>query len=268
MEVEFPNGALLTATPGFWGPMGKWYLNLNITEADAYEGLMGALPAGSWLPTLPDGSSLSAMPAAASQRYDVLYREFAKAWRVGEPDSLFDYDPTQPMPVSAGAAWPKHSAPCNLPNQVSATPVQESTAKQACSGLVDVARQENCVFDVAVTGETGFADTYLRTERLQQWGTTTILSAQSKREGAATVRYFVATPVARWPSARKAPAGSVQFYLGGEAAGEPIELDGDGRATWLPQHFDWQSYEVTARYIPANESAFLPSLSGKVGAPR
>ena len=218
VEVEFPNGALLTATPGFWGLLGKWYLNLNITEADAYEGIMGALPAGTWLPTLPDGSSLSAMPAAAAERYEVLYHQFAKAWRVGEPDSLFDHDPTQPMPVSAGAAWPKHSAPCNLPDQVSATPTQESIAKQACSGLADDARRENCVFDVAVTGETGFADTYLRTERLQHWGTTTILSAESKKEETATVRYFVATPH-RPVAVRRRGAGGQRAILSRRQSG-------------------------------------------------
>ena len=266
IEVEFPNGALLTATPGFWGALGKWYLNLNITDADAYEGIMGALPADSWLPTLPDGSSLSAMPTAAAERNDVLYRRFAKAWQVGENDSLFDYDPTQPP---EGAAWPKDSAPCNLPHQMSATPTQESVAKQACSRLAYDARRENCIFDVAVTGEAGFADTYLKTERLQQWGTTTILSAESKKEETATVRYFVATPVARWPSTRETPAGSVQFYLGGETAGELVMLDGNGRATWLPDgDFDWANYQVTARYIPANDNAFLTSLSGKGGTPR
>ncbi len=268
MEVEFPTGALLTATPGFWPSQGKWYLNLNIAGADAYEGIMGALPAKSWLPTLPDGSSLSARPASLSQRYNVLYRQFAQAWRVSEANSLFDHEPAMPTSELSAADWPKDSPPCNLTDQKPAEPAQESTAKEVCRELADDGRRQNCIFDVGVTGETGFAETYLRTERLERWGTTTILSAESRPERSGMVKSFLATPVPRWSPSEQAPSGTVQFYVRGEPAGEPVELDGAGRAFWAPKEFDWENYEVSARYIPANESAFLTSISENASKPR
>ncbi|MDX8499659.1 hypothetical protein RFM99_14655 [Mesorhizobium sp. VK4C] len=268
MEVEFPNGGLLTATPGFWPSQGKWYLNLNLSETDAYEGIMGALPANSWLPTLPDGSSLSARPASLSQRYDVLYREFAQAWRVSEANSLFDRG--QPSPEFASATWPKASPPCDVPDQKSGGPAHESISRDVCRGLADDERRQNCIFDVGVTGETGFAETYLRTERLERWGTTTILAAESKPEqsGGTIQRFFVAAPMPRWLPSKETPTGTVQFYVRGEPAGEPVALDDTGRATWVPKDFDWQNYEVSARYIPAKESAFLTSINETANSPK
>jgi hypothetical protein len=265
MEIEFPNGALLSATPGFWGPLGRWYLNVNIADADAYEGLMGARPAGSWLPTLPDGTSLGTIPASLTQRYDGLYRTFADAWRVPEGSSLFEPQPTPAAIDLAAAAWPKAAPPCTLGEKAAVEPAKQGEAEEACHGLADYERRRNCVFDVALTGEAGFAKTYLETERLERWGTTTMLSAEMTRGPDVATRFFLATAVPRWPFSKEPLKGSVQFYAGSKPAGEPVELDGDGRATWIPKDFDWQSYEVTARYIPAKESEFLTSLSGKVG---
>lgn len=136
-------------------------------------------------------------------------------------------------------------------------------AKEACSGLVDDTRRQNCTFDVALTGETGFAETYLQTQRLERQGTTTILSTEPKSRQNGTAQGFAAAVVPRWPTGDEVPTGTVQFSLHGEPAGEPVKLDGDGRATWVPKEFDWQSYEVNARYIPAKESAFLTSISEK-----
>jgi hypothetical protein len=60
----------------------------------------------------------------------------------------------------------------------------------------------------------------------------------------------------------------VQFYVRGEPAGEPVALDDTGRATWVPKDFDRQSYEVSARYIPAKESAFLTSINETANNPK
>jgi hypothetical protein len=261
MEVEFPNGALLTATPGFWPAQATWYVNVNIGGADAYEGLMGAIPSNSWLPALPDGSSLGARPATISERYQVLYQQFAEAWRVTNANSLFDYPPNTTTSDFVSADWPKDSLPCDLSDQKPAEPAQESVAKEVCRGLVDDGRRRNCIFDVGLTGETGFAETYLRTERLERQGTITILSTESKLAQGGTATSFVAGVVPRWSASRGAATGTVQFSLDGKHAGEPAQLDSAGRAFWVPKQIDWKNYEVSARYIPAKDSAFLTSIN-------
>ena len=49
--------------------------------------------AKSWLPALPDGSSVDPMPQSIHDRFVKLYRKFADAWRVTDKTSLFDYAP-------------------------------------------------------------------------------------------------------------------------------------------------------------------------------
>jgi hypothetical protein len=94
IEIDFPDGTSLTATPNFWGPPhNKWYLSVSVFRTPASEGIMGSLASGSWLPALPDGTSLGPMPATLPQRYSDLYGKFADAWRVTNTTSLFDYAP-------------------------------------------------------------------------------------------------------------------------------------------------------------------------------
>jgi hypothetical protein len=267
LEIAFPNGALLTATPAFWSSQGKWYLNVNVIEAEAYEGIMGAISPGGWLPALPDGTSTGSKPASLSQRYDVLNRKFADAWRVTKATSLFDYAPGTSTADFTLAGWPKVSPPCDLPQQNPAEPASRPVAEEACRNLVDDNRRQNCVFDVEVTGETGFARTYLLTERLERWGTTTILSVRIPPGQDSRPLGFVATVAPRWPDTKNALAGAVHFYLHGSPVGEPVRLDETGRAVWEPQMFDWQNYRVSARYVPASQSSFLTSTSADVAYP-
>jgi hypothetical protein len=267
MEVEFPNGALLMATPAFWSSQGKWYLNVNITGAEAFEGIMGAVAPKSWLPTLRDGSSLGPKPASLAERYDLLYRKFASAWRVSKSTSLFDYAPSSSTDDFTVADWPKSSPPCDLPGQRPAQPAEDAVANQACRALVDDNRRQNCIFDVKVTGEEGFAKTYLATERLERWGTTTILATESRPEQGSKPIGFVATVAPRWAPNKEVLSGAIQFYLHDKPVDEPVQLDGNGRAVWIPNDFDWQNYRVTARYVPKDEKSFLRSVSNELANP-
>lgn len=267
MEIQFPNGALLVATPGFWSSQGKWYLNINVSGADAYEGIMGAITRGGWLPALPDGSSLGPKPASLAQRFDVLYRRFAHAWRVTDPSSLFDYATGTSTADFTLPGWPADAPPCELPQQRPARPAERPVAERACRGLLDRNRLENCLFDVMVTGETGFAKTYLLTERLELWGTNTTLSVESRPGQDGKPISFVVKVAPRWLGAKGAPAGVVQFYLHDKPTGDPVRLDDAGRAVWKPKKFDWKHYRVSARYLPAKDSSFLPSTSAEVAYP-
>ena len=168
IRIEFPNGTVLIVTPGWWASQSKWYLNANVYQTSATEGIMGTLARGSWLPALPDGTSLGVRPAALHDRYVTLYETFADAWRVSDTTSLFDYASGTSTADFTRDSWPQESPPCVLPRERPAEPVAVEVAERACRRIADPDRRANCVFDVTVTGETGFAETYVLTERVEE----------------------------------------------------------------------------------------------------
>jgi lysyl endopeptidase len=99
LEIDFPNGETLLATPNYWASQNKWHLDVDVSHLGLISdvsgapgrGIAGVIADGSWLPALPDGSSMGPMPASLPARYDALYQTFADAWRVNDADSLFDY---------------------------------------------------------------------------------------------------------------------------------------------------------------------------------
>lgn len=181
IEVSFPDRYTLVVTPGWWSSQEKWYLNLSLSRDEARRtagaspgsggqaagGIAAEIPEGSWLPRMPDGSALGAMPSALNDRYDVLYRKFGDAWRVRPAESLFDYAPGTSTATFTLASWPPLSGNCELPESVPVKPASQEVAVQACQGIEDPGTRANCVFDVRVTGHVGFATTYLHSERTQ-----------------------------------------------------------------------------------------------------
>ena len=174
IEVDFPNGKIMTAFPA-----GS-YASMNLLNVSAESlglvsepvgatasGLAGTVPTGSWLPALPNGKSVGAMPNALHDRYVTLYDTFANAWRVKQSNSLFDYAPNTSTSTYTNTAWPVENAKtCTIPNQTAVAPVNATVAKEACKSVSDKALYASCVFDVQATGNGGFADTYLLTERV------------------------------------------------------------------------------------------------------
>jgi hypothetical protein len=161
-------------TPNFWNHYRVWYLNVDINRARATQGVMGAIPPGNWLPALPDGSFMGPRPEDLHQRYVALYEKFEDAWRVTDATSLFDYAPGTSTSTFTIKNWPEENPrSCVLPREapgktdkapLKALPVE--TAQQHCNNIVDAARKANCIQDVMVTGETGFANAYLLTEQI------------------------------------------------------------------------------------------------------
>jgi hypothetical protein len=43
IEIDFPDGASLVATPLFWSYYGVWYLNLHVYRTRATRGIMGII---------------------------------------------------------------------------------------------------------------------------------------------------------------------------------------------------------------------------------
>ena len=106
IEIDYTNGATLIVTPGYWPDQKKWYLNIDVYGTKATEGTFGKLAKDSWLPALPDGTSLGPKPASSHERYIGLYEKFADAWRVTDATSLFDYAPGTAPPRSRSATGP------------------------------------------------------------------------------------------------------------------------------------------------------------------
>jgi opacity protein-like surface antigen len=166
LRIDFPDRTVLFVTPGWWDAQKVWYLNLDISPQPDSVGLLGPFPTRSWLPALPDGSSVGPMPSSLHDRFVDLYQRFANAWRVTAANSLFDYAPgtsTDNFTIN----WPPENPPCSLPSATPAPATTEAVAQQACRLVKGVTQNKNCVFDVMVTSNTGFADTYVLGQDLQ-----------------------------------------------------------------------------------------------------
>ena len=166
IQIDFPNGTVMVATPGWWGSQSKWYLNVNVFHSSALEGILGALPKGSWLPALPNGVSMGPMPATLSQRYSDLYTKFADAWRVTDKTSLFDYSKGTSTATFTLRGWPPEKPPCIVPETPIAKPLDRETAVRLCAPIRDRRRNDDCVFDVTVMGEPGIVEVYLHSQEI------------------------------------------------------------------------------------------------------
>jgi len=181
IEIYFPDGKTMSATQAEYASM--WYLNVDIANlgmvSDAGRasigGLAGPIPAGSWLPALPNGALVGPEPANLHDRYVAVYDKFGAAWRVTNSNSLFDYAPGTSTATFTNTAWPKENPPCTVPSTKAvkiqlpvAKPVSAAVAEEACKSIKDATLHSNCVFDVQVTGYSGFAEHYAVTQRVHE----------------------------------------------------------------------------------------------------
>ena len=269
LEVDFPDGKTLLATPEWWPSQGKWYLNLDIShlglvsdEDGAFgRGIAGPIANGSWLPALPNGASMGPMPASLPARYEALYEKFADAWRVNEKDSLFDYAPGASTATFTMKDWPKQNPPCAVPDMKPVEPASEAEAEAACRRVRDENRRADCVFDVRVSGNTGFARAYQVTQRTLAASTTTSLTDDPNPSQAGEWVSFTAFVAPYSSAAAGVPSGTVQFAVEGSSVGESVKVDAKGRATWETSRLKVGANRVTASYAPGVDSAFLPSAS-------
>ena len=261
IEIDFPDGTVLIVTPGWWASQGKWYLNVDVFRTTASAGLMGAIPPGSWLPALPDGTSMGPMPGPLHERYVDLYQKFGEAWRVTDKTSLFDYAPGTSTETFTMQKLPQESPPCVLADQTPVKPLDPSIAQEVCRPIVDKNRNADCVFDVTVTGERGFAQTYLLSQRIELGSTTTTMHDDKDPTKPREPVTFTATVGHMLSSGGGVPIGTVQFTLDGSKVGETVKLDSNGRAMWKVLKLSEGIRHVTASYIPSENSMFLASSS-------
>ncbi len=175
IQIEAPGGTAVVITPGWWNYYQVWYMNIDIRHARATQGIMGAIPTGNWLPALPDGTWLGPRPQSLQERYTDLYEKFGAGWRVTDATSLFDYAPGTSTDTFTIESWPLGDSPkaCRIPpgsigatDKPPVTPLPQVEAEKHCSEVIALDRKANCIADVMVTGEAGFAQTYLLTEQV------------------------------------------------------------------------------------------------------
>ncbi len=169
IEIYFPDKTRLIAAPGWWASQNTWYMNVDVINTTGREGIIGAISPGSWLPALPDGTPMGPMPGSLHQRYVDLNQKFADAWRLTNTASLFDYAPGTSTATFTDRNWPPEKPPCTVPGSTipPARPLDPQKAQELCRAIRDENMKAQCVFDVTVTGEAGFAKTYLLTQQLK-----------------------------------------------------------------------------------------------------
>jgi hypothetical protein len=167
--INFPDGKILSVS-GSLPLLNVDFSGLGVVSKSAIasvSGLAGDVPAGNWLPRLPNGTATGAMPASLHDRYVTLNQKFGNAWRVTSSNSLFDYAPGTSTATFTNAAWPVENAKtCSIPKVNTPAHISAAAAEAACKSITNPTLHSSCVFDVQMTGVTGFADTYVVNERV------------------------------------------------------------------------------------------------------
>jgi hypothetical protein len=274
IEVQFPNGSSLLVTPGWWGAHNIAYLNISILNTPAIEGIVGYIDPGQWLPQLSDGTYLGPKPGDLSERYKELNETFLKSWRVNTASSLFDYAPGTSSASFTVVGWPfENASSCDIPSMTTVNPINREEAELACREIIDRDNRVNAILDVMVTGEVGFAKTYLLAEKLELAGTKTEIYPEHKitEEGNSTT--FVAVVKRSLTDMRlgfdekeqRSGSGMIQFIFNGEPMDKPVSVDQFGRARWTSPKLKSGEYKIVAEFVPSeSKKDILASRSSEL----
>ena len=237
VRVDYTDHTVLIITPYFWTSYGGvWLLNVSVAHTPANQGVMGRIPPGSWLPALPNGSTVGPMPGILHDRWVTLYRTFADAWRVTNSTSLFVYDSTTSTTTFTDRDWPSEGLPCKLLPQfeipgaavLQGMPIER--AEQVCRRITHEGLHMDCVFDVATTGDEVFALGARLAQDIRERGSAVSIAADKPRSKPGQTVVLTAIVTNLYAGAPR-PRGSVTFYVDDVATGPPVDIDDRGRAS-------------------------------------
>ena len=250
IRVDFEDGTVVLITPTPWFA-NIWYLNVSVSNTSADEGVMGFIPKRSWLPRLRNGTDVGPMPASLHDRYVTLYKTFADSWRITDKTSLFVYAPGTSTKTFTDLDWPAEKLPCTLKKefQIPGFKVLQgmplATAELICRVVTDKDLYQNCVFDVATTGDENFAKGYVFAQEIRLYSTSVKIACHQaissrpygSRQVAADVpaepgvhSVAVTATVSPLTPGRPIPTGTVSFLIDGVTMHRPVQLDDRGRA--------------------------------------
>ena len=268
LRVDYAHGPVLLVTPRFWNSYGLWYLDVDVSNTNGDEGLMGSIHKGTWLPNLPSGATVGSMPASLHERYIALYRTFADAWRVTDQTSMFVYTPWKSTATFTDRDWPPQKPPCTglKPGfQKPVTPIRENipiaTAERICKGVTMKDLHDNCVFDVATTGDETLAKGYLIAQDLRRRGTAVQIIGDKPQTRPGEPLTVTATVLPK-TSEKWSPAGTIRFVIDGAPMKESVKIDARGRAKATVTALKAGEHKIRADYTPARgDNAYYPSSS-------
>jgi FtsP/CotA-like multicopper oxidase with cupredoxin domain len=270
IRIDYAHGPIVTVRPNLWTSYGIHYLDVEVSNTDAEGGLMGHIPKGTWLPALPSGATVGPMPDSLPERYVVLYRTFADAWRLTDATSLFEYLPGRSTATFTDRNWPPQKPPCTtvppgFPKP--AHPIGENIpltrAKEICKGVTLDDLHAACVFDVASTGDETFANAYLIAQdlRLRRTAVQIVGDKPQTRLGQPLTVIATVLPIS---SGGKTPTGSVNFVIDGTPAKGATKLDKHGRAKTVLATLKVGAHQIRADYTPGagdnHNSSSSPNL--------
>ena len=250
IRVDFEDGTVVLITPIPWFA-NIWYLNVSVSNTRADEGVMGFIPKGSWLPRLRNGVDVGPMPASLHDRYVTLYKTFADSWRVTNKTSLFVYARGTSTKTFTDPDWPAEKLPCKLKKEFQIPGVKVlqgmpvARAETICRIVTDKALYNNCVFDVATTGDETFAKGYVFAEEIRLYSTSVKIACQQAPRGRAygpsrvtpsvpaqpgVLSAVVTATVLPLTQGRPIPTGTVTVFIDGVPMNRPMQLDDRGRA--------------------------------------
>ncbi len=271
LRVDYAHGAVLIATPRFWN---LWFLDIWVSHTHADEGIMGSIPEETWLPTLPSGATVGPMPEESlHERYITLYKIFADAWRVTNKSSLFTYTRGTSTETFTDKDWPAEQPPSilkpqfQIPGFLTPVNIPVAEAEGLCKGVTIDHLNANCVFDVATTGDKGFAKAYLFQQDLRLNASAVQITGDKAetRSGEPLVVTAIVSPLT---NGRPTPTGSVIFFVNGAVAGPSVKLDPKGRAQFTTDGLAAGEHKISATYSPDGEYHFSmsPNLNHTVKA--
>jgi len=268
LRIDYAHGPVVIVTPHFWTSYGIHYLDIDVSNTNAEEGLMGRISKGTWLPALPSGATLGPMPASLNDRYIALYKTFADAWRVTDATSMFMYTPAKSTATYTDRDWPPQKPPCTtvkpgfpLPTKPIRRRIPIAKAKQICKKVTQDDLNAFCVFDVATTGDETFAKAYLIAQDLRLRSTAVQIFGNKPQTKLRESLLVTAIVLPRTPQ-KKAPTGSVTFIVDGVPVKPPTKLDKRGRAQFKVAHLNTGEHTIRAAYSGGGEyhSSSSPNL--------
>ena len=289
LRVYYDDGTVFTATPAFWSSYKTWYINVDVSHTQADEGIMGLIPKDSWLPRLRDGTSVGLIPASLNDRYITLYKIFADSWRVTDQTSLFVYESGTSTKTFTDLDWPAEKPPCKLkpefqiPGTQILPPIPIEEAEMTCRAVTMKDLHNNCIFDVATTGDKTFAKGYLLAQELRLYGTTVEIAGHEApsrpdrsldeltyEHGNSSDQSLVVTAlVSPLNLDRPTPTGSVTFFVDGVPMKRPITLDERGSARIIIDLLKPGKHTIRANYSGGGRydyhSSSSPNLLHVVG---
>lgn len=268
LRIDYEHQAVVIASPRFWSHHNFNYMNVSISHTHGDEGLMGKIPAGSWLPRLRSGAAFGPKPSSLNERYIQLYQTFADSWRVTDKTSLFTYAPGTSTATFTDKDWPTFKPPCKLKPGFELgkpqKPISEDEAKKICKAVKDGDLFEDCVLDVSVTGEKSFAEGYVLEQRFRNEATSINLTYNNTKDEGKVELVAHVLPLKKRRSKLR---GHVTLLVNNEQVGKPVKVESNGQARLTIQR-PAPADKVTAEYSDGSKEGLEISNSPVLKIPK